>query len=39
VQNQAQNQILNKAPNQQGKHINKGRWTKEEVRISLFKKS
>ncbi|KAH0948440.1 hypothetical protein HN011_008760, partial [Eciton burchellii] len=30
VQNQAQNQILNKPPNQQGKHINKGRWTKEE---------
>lgn len=32
AQNQVQDQIPSTAPNQ-GKHINKGRWTKEEVRL------
>lgn len=40
VQNQVQNQISINVPSHgQGKHINKGRWTKEEVRLLLFKKN
>jgi len=44
VQNQAsQSQVQNQisiANHNQGKHINKGRWTKEEVRtIAIYEKS
>lgn len=37
IQNQVQNQASINAPSHgQGKHINKGRWTKEEVRLNIY---